>query len=196
MNMNKDILSTMDMRKRNRSKVMSIMINNVTATKNELQRETQFSYSTIGNIIKDLLDGMYISEIEKAPSTGGRKPAILSLNFGSYLFLSIDFSCHNFHWAIHDLRNFIIIDHYYEYDYELSFNTNMEKFVELIHIVCEKNKLDFKKVYGMGIADNTETVFSYIFIACTFFPLYNSKNCVSLTLYSNLSDKYFKSSSG
>ncbi len=150
--MNKDIINTMDVRKRNRSKVMSHIIKKITATKIELQKETGFSYSTIGNILIDLLDGGYISETERAPSTGGRKPKTVSLNYGDYLFLSIDLSNHNFHWAIYDLRAVIIIDQYYTYNYEISFKTNMERFADWINNVCQKKNLDFKKVSGIGIA--------------------------------------------
>ena len=150
--MKKEALTTMGLRRRNRNKVMSILIKRVTATKNELQKETQFSYSTIGNILNDLLIGGYISKTKKAPSTGGRKPKIISLNYNKFLFLSIDLSIHNFHWAIHDLRGTIIFNHFYSYDYESGFKNNIMELIKEIMVLCRKNKIDTGKICSLGIA--------------------------------------------
>lgn len=150
--MENEIFNTMVLRQRNRNTVLSILIRKVTATKNELQAETQFSYSTIGNILNDLLKGGYISEIRKGPSTGGRKPVILSLNYENYLFLSLDFSNKNFHWSVHDLRGVIIFDHFYKYDYQIDLEKNIRRNLEDIVSICGSRNVDIKKIRGLGIA--------------------------------------------
>lgn len=141
----------MELRQRNRVNVLSILIRQVETTINDLKRDTDFSYSTIGNIVNDLQKKGLISEGRKAPSTGGRKPKIITLNYQKYLFLSIDLSSHNFHWAVHDLRGVIIYDHYYKYDYSSSFQRNLENLVEEIKTHCRKKRINMSKLNFLGL---------------------------------------------
>lgn len=155
--MGKSVATTVELRKKNRRELLSMLLKNGKTTRNNLRNGSGFSYTTIGNLLGDLQDEDFIIQQGEAKSTGGRKAQVVKVNPHRAYFISIDISGKLFKWGLYDLESTNCYYGSHEYIFQISYKRNFEKLLSSIKSQCiEMNILESLVYIGIIIPGNYE----------------------------------------
>lgn len=153
--MGKSIATTVELRKKNRRELLSMLLSNGETTRNSLRNDSGFSYTTIGNLLGDLQNENFIIQQGEAESTGGRKAQVIKVNPDRAYFISIDISGKLLKCGIYNLECTNCYYGSHDYIEEISFKENFEMLLESIYNKCQEiNILDKLECIGIVIPGN------------------------------------------
>ncbi len=121
------------------------------ATRAELAHTTGLARSTIAHRVETLLDAGYLIELGEAPSTGGRRPALLDLNADAGIVLVADLGATHSRLAACDLRGVALIEHTDDIDIDLGPHQVLDWATEHVSGFLRELDRESHDVLGIGI---------------------------------------------
>lgn len=133
--------TTVELRKENRRKLLWLLLDKGTTTRNELKNLSGFSYTTIGNLLLDLQKENFILEEGEATSTGGRKAKFIKVNPDRAFFISIDISGKLYKWGLYNLDCELLFFDTYNYEDSKASYENFETLLKQINTYIRKESI-------------------------------------------------------
>jgi glucokinase-like ROK family protein len=135
----------------NKSLILNIIRTEKQISRAEIAKITKLTPPTVTNIVSELLAEGIVVEGQAGPSSGGRKPILLSINEKSYYIIGVDVGVHQARFALTNLNAEIVEMK------EVSIEPGIEKdsFLNLLkkHIafLLEQRTVAREKILGIGI---------------------------------------------
>jgi glucokinase-like ROK family protein len=121
-------------------------------SKAELVRVTNYSLATVTEHTEFLLQNNLALETERGPSTGGRKPRLLSFNAEAGYIVAIDLESTHVGVGITDLNcNILVSESSNDIDVAAGPTAVLEHIKELIFTLLHKKGIDPSQVNGIGM---------------------------------------------
>ena len=133
-------LSSAEVKRQNKKRILKYMIQRDTATKPEIAAALQLSLPTVGVIVGELLEAGLLCEIGMQASNGGRPAIALQLVENARLSLGIDITKNHVYFVVVNLRGEIIAGERQEYEFA--------NLLTYYHGLVQR-KRDFLKKYGI-----------------------------------------------
>ncbi|MGE5599803.1 MAG: ROK family transcriptional regulator [Bacteroidota bacterium] len=143
--------STRLMRSANAVSVLRTLYNEGGCSRPRLTRLTRMSPATITRIIAELLDQGFIRESGVAESSGGRKAAILELNYDRIFILGIQALRDRVDLAVTDLRGRFVARRSF-CPYSLEPDSMIEEMTKGIEALLDESAVAKERLIGVGVA--------------------------------------------
>lgn len=118
----------------------------------DIARKLGVSRSTVTEVVKELVDTVYINEIGNGVSSGGRRPVVLEFQDAAKFILGIDIGATHISVAATNLRGKLIIWH----EIKHAVRDDPQGAWKLVFNLCEKcardSNLDLRNLMSIGVA--------------------------------------------
>ena len=145
-----------DVKRVNRVKLMKYLLDNGSASRQELAQSLELSSPTVIQIIKELTERGLITVVGEYSSTGGRKAKVLGITKGLYYAVGVEISKHHLQVVLVDMNHDVLaaerIRHPYKdvTSYYAGVGTYVQQFLERNGISEENGNTD--RVLGVGFS--------------------------------------------
>lgn len=145
-----------DIKHANRVKLMKYLLDNGSASRQELVQALELSSPTVIQIIKELAERGLITEVGEYCSTGGRKPKALGVAKGLYYAVGAEITKHHLQLVLVDMNHDLIAEERIRYPYKdatsyyVGIGTYVQQFLEKNGISEEAGNTD--SVLGVGMS--------------------------------------------
>ncbi|NRF95914.1 ROK family protein [Paenibacillus frigoriresistens] len=121
-------------------------------SKAELVRLTKYSLAIVTEHTEILLEKNFVREIDRGPSTGGRKPLLLSFNAEAGYIVAIDLESTNVRVGITDLNcNILVSESLDDIDVLAGPTTVLEQVKELVFALLHRVGIESPQIKGIGM---------------------------------------------
>ena len=117
-------------------------------SRTEIARRSKLSPPAVTVIINDLLEKGLILEVGKAPSTGGRRRRLISLNPDGRYFIGVDIGATKIHGGLLDFTGELLCNLETPTDSQIP---TKEVVISVIENLMSKSKVPRKKILGIGL---------------------------------------------
>ena len=145
-----------DVKHANRVKLMKYLLNNGSASRQELVQALELSAPTVIQIIKELLERGLITEVGEYSSTGGRKAKALGVTKGLYFAVGVEVTKHSLQLVLVDMNHEVLAEKRVRYPYKdvtsyyVGVGTYVRQFLDENGISEEKGNTG--SVLGVGLS--------------------------------------------
>ncbi|WP_424768250.1 ROK family protein [Paenibacillus sp. sgz302251] len=121
-------------------------------SKADLVRMTNYSLATVNEHTECLIRSNLVAEVERGPSTGGRKPILLSFNAELGYVIAIDLESTHARVGIADFNcNIVISESSRDIDVSLGPSAVLEKIKAIVFRLMEKHDIKRNQIKGIGM---------------------------------------------
>lgn len=142
----------MENKNENYYKVLRALYKSSELTKFDIAQQTGISIPTVTKNTEELMEDGLILHSGVATSTGGRKPALFSINDDAKYSLGVDISPDRVRIILTNIKLKIIERRQFETKNFDTFDEIMELIKEETQNMIEKNEIEMDKLLGMGIS--------------------------------------------
>lgn len=144
-------MNNLEVRNTNKKRIVNFLYANDGATKQDIAKSLNLSMPTVSLILKDLSSQGLVKKTGLLQSSGGRKPATISLSYNAKLSAGIEITQNHLRFAIIDLGGHVL---YYKKIHEPFENDDryFRKIAEHLESFFDENNVDSSAVLGIGIA--------------------------------------------
>lgn len=145
-----------DIKHANRVKLMKYLLENGSASRQELTQALELSAPTVIQIIKELSERGLITEVGEYSSTGGRKAKTLGITKGLYFSVGVEITKHHLQMVLVDMNHDLIAEKRIRFPYKdatsyyVGIGTYVQQFLEENGISKDKGNTD--SVLGVGLS--------------------------------------------
>lgn len=145
-----------DVKHANRVKLMKYLLDNGSASRQELVQALELSSPTVIQIIKELAERGLITEVGEYSSTGGRKAKALGVAKGLYFAVGAEITKHHLQLVLVDMNHDVIAAERLRYPYKdvtsyyVGIGTYVQQFLEKNGISEENGNTD--SILGVGLS--------------------------------------------
>ena len=107
-----------EIKRANRVKLMKYLLDNGSASRQELVQALELSSPTVIQIIKELTERGLISEVGEYSSTGGRRAKALGVSKGMYFAVGVEVTKHHLQLALVDMNHDVVAVERVRYPYK------------------------------------------------------------------------------
>ena len=136
----------------NRSLILNIIRTYGPIARSEIAKMTKLTPPTVTNLVNELLEEGLVVEGQAAPSSGGRKPILLSVVVDRYYVIGVDVSARHVRFAVTNLEAKVIDS----YDVPIEANLDEQHFIQLLidELQAILHKSWSADIIGIGIGMN------------------------------------------
>ena len=145
-----------DIKFANRAKLMKYLLDNGSASRQELTQALELSSPTVIQIIKELTERGLITEVGEYNSTGGRKAKTLGVTKGLYFSVGVEVTKHSLQMVLVDMNHDVLATERIRYPYQdvtayyVGIGNHVQQFLAKNGISEEKGNTD--SVLGVGLS--------------------------------------------
>lgn len=116
--MMRTIGGNMDLKHTNRMKILKYLLDNGSASRQELVQQLGISFPTVIQSVKDLMERGFVVEVGEYNSTGGRKAKILGVAKGLYFSVGAEITKHSLQLVLVDMNHDVVDSQRFRYPFE------------------------------------------------------------------------------
>jgi predicted NBD/HSP70 family sugar kinase len=142
----------------NKKMIINLLYNKRELTKQQIALETGVSIPTVINNVNELIEEGFVEEAGVAPSSGGRKPIIVSFKPNARYSFGVDITLHDFRIILTNLDSEIVDEVYRKLgdgltaDSVKGINKLLANICAEIEGMINKNQLQRERVLGIGFS--------------------------------------------
>ena len=144
-------MNNLEVRNTNKKRIVNFLYTNDGATKQDITKSLNLSMPTVSLILKNLSAQGLVKKTGVLQSSGGRKPAAISLSYNAKLSAGIEITQNHLRFTLIDLSGHVM---YFKKIREPFQNDDkyFRKIAEYLEKFFAENNVDSKAVLGVGIA--------------------------------------------
>lgn len=145
-----------DIKRVNRGKILKYLLDNGSASRQELVQNLELSLPTVIQIVKELMERGLVTEVGEYNSTGGRKAKVLGVSKGLYFAVGAEITKHSLQLVLVDMNHDVLDAQRFRYPYEdttayyIGIGERVSRFLARNGISEEKGNTDC--VLGVGFS--------------------------------------------
>lgn len=139
------------MKQSNRSRILNVVYQKKTATRQEVSRILKISLPTVVSNVADMVEEGILEVAGMATSTGGRKPMIIRFVPDSRYSIGVELKTFKGRIILTNLRSKVIDEIDLKWD-QFIMDDVMSEIALLIHQMIKRNNIDEDKLLGIGFA--------------------------------------------
>lgn len=136
----------------NYHKVLKVLYHKHKLTKLEISQLTGLSIPTVTKNTDKLMEDEFIRHIGVGTSSGGRRPALFTINDNARYSIGVDISPDRVRIILTNIKLKIIERRKFDLNEKFSFDETMKQVMKETQSIVEENNIDTEKLLGIGIS--------------------------------------------